>query len=268
LSTEPLAAQIVPRLPDGEAPLGQLLRVLEPFEAREVERVRGMLEIAAGLRPVPPLADLQEMRLLFVPGLTDKPWYERSAVPVSSALERGYPDIRDELTALRSQDRMFINYRASYGKGGNAPRDNDPGWRQFAFYRSGRRIDSNCERAPRTAAILDSLQISHDAAFSLLDPGTTIEPHSDWLNFWVTCHLGLEIPPTAWIRVGTETRTWREGECLVLSTSFEHEASNPSDQRRIVLLVDTWHPDLSPVEIEAMKQLRPHIERFLGLTPG
>lgn len=266
MSTDPLAPQVARSRPDAEAPLGQLLRVLEPFERREVERVRGMLEIAAGLRPVPPLGPLQEMRLLFVPGLTNQPWYERGAVPVSSALERGYLDIRRELTGLLSQE--FINYRASYGAGEHAPRDNDPGWRQFALYRSGRRIDSNCARAPRTAAILDSLPIAHDAAFSLLDPGTTIEAHSDWLNFWVTCHLGLEIPPSTWIRVGTETRTWREGECLVLNTSFEHEARNPSDERRVVLLVDTWHPDLSPVEVEAMKRLRPHMERILGVTPG
>ena len=266
MSTEPLASPILQRPPDDEAPLGRLLRVLEPFEAREVERVRGMLEIAAGLRPVPPLAPLQEMRLLFVPGLNDEPWCERSALPISSVLERAYPAILLELMALMSHD--FINYRASYGKGESAPRDNDPGWRQFALYRSGRRIDENCARAPRTAAILDSLPIAHDAAFSLLDPGTTIEAHSDWLNFWVTCHLGLEIPPGSWIRVGTETRTWTEGKCLVLSTSFEHEASNPSDQRRVVLLVDTWHPDLSPVEVEAMKRLRPHMERALGVTPG
>ena len=34
--------------------------------------------------------------------------------------------------------------------------------------------------------------------------------------------------------------------------TIEHEALNPSDELRVILIVDTWHPDLSPAEREAV----------------
>lgn len=43
--------------------------------------------------------------------------------------------------------------------------------------------------------------------------------------------------------------TVEEGKCLVFDDSFEHEAWNDdSDHSRIVLIVDVWHPDLTPEE--------------------
>src|SRR5206468_8159148 len=50
------------------------------------------------------------------------------------------------------------------------------------------------------------------------------------------------------LRVGSETRTWRKGKCLVFDDSFEHEATNPSERARVVLLVDVWHPDLTAAQ--------------------
>jgi len=38
----------------------------------------------------------------------------------------------------------------------------------------------------------------------------------------------------------------------VFDDTIEHEACNPSDRLRIVLIFDVWHPGLSPVEREAV----------------
>ncbi len=57
------------------------------------------------------------------------------------------------------------------------------------------------------------------------------EPISGWTS-----------PPTARMRVGTETKTWREGECLVFDDSTEHEAWNRSDRTRTILLCDFLNP--------------------------
>ena len=56
------------------------------------------------------------------------------------------------------------------------------------------------------------------------------------------------------MRVGTETRAWQEGRCLVFDDSWEHEATNPSDRSRSVLLVDIWHPDLTVQQRDELRE--------------
>jgi aspartate beta-hydroxylase len=40
------------------------------------------------------------------------------------------------------------------------------------------------------------------------------------------------------------------GECLILDDSFEHEVRHDGTRRRVVLIVDCWHPDLTEPERE------------------
>ena len=56
-------------------------------------------------------------------------------------------------------------------------------------------------------------------------------------------------------RVGAETRLWARGEALVFDDTIEHEAMNPTDELRVVLIIDVWHPDLTDVEKEAVGAL-------------
>ena len=39
-------------------------------------------------------------------------------------------------------------------------------------------------------------------------------------------------------------RRWAEGEVLLFDDSFEHEVWNETEQPRVVLIVDIWHPQL------------------------
>lgn len=43
---------------------------------------------------------------------------------------------------------------------------------------------------------------------------------------------------------------------MVLDDAFEHEVWNESDERRMVLIVDIWHPDFSEKEVTWMEQTR------------
>ena len=66
----------------------------------------------------------------------------------------------------------------------------------------------------------------------------------------VRCHLGLQIPAgECGLRVGKETRRWQEGRSIVFDDFYEHEVWNRTAEDRIVLIVDLWHPDLTPREI-------------------
>ena len=81
--------------------------------------------------------------------------------------------------------------------------------------------------------------------FSRLAPGAHIVPHcgyEGYSGYVLRLHLALDVPPGCAIRVGTETRSWQEGKCLVFDDSFEHEAWNRGDRTRTVLLCDFLNP--------------------------
>ena len=80
------------------------------------------------------------------------------------------------------------------------------------------------------------------ADFSFLPAKTQIKPHVGFTKMVLRAHLGLIIPEGCGIRVGNETRSWKEGKMLVFDDSFEHEAWNNSDQDRFVLMLDIANP--------------------------
>lgn len=58
------------------------------------------------------------------------------------------------------------------------------------------------------------------------------------------------------MRVGEETRYQEEGKAYVFDDSFDHEAWHDGDETRLILIVDFWHPDLTPVEIKLLNTLQ------------
>jgi aspartyl/asparaginyl beta-hydroxylase (cupin superfamily) len=88
--------------------------------------------------------------------------------------------------------------------------------------------------------------------FSLLAPGAHIPPHAGVANTRLVCHLPLIVPPGCWFRAGAETRPWEVGKAWIFDDTIEHEALNPSDSPRVILIVDTWHPGLSENERAAV----------------
>ena len=114
-------------------------------------------------------------------------------------------------------------------------------------------MKSGLASCPFTSNLIDGLPgIGEMAMVSRLEPGAHIEPHCGVSNTRLTAHLGLHVPEGAWFRVADETRPWIEGRCLLFDDSFEHEANNPTDDYREVLLVDFWHPELTAPEIELL----------------
>ncbi|GAB4562447.1 MAG: hypothetical protein Tsb0020_10770 [Haliangiales bacterium] len=252
-------------------PTQQLMAALEErFNLQQIPRITGMLEILAGSR-APELAPMQKLALpLFIPGISNYPW-SSERYPWLETLERGYETILAELDALIASGHQFGAYGPAYDRTDETiPAQDDmtvTGWRAFYFYRTGRRQDHACRLCPQTAELLEQVPIGQEALFSVLEPGAVIPEHTDGLNFFITCHLGLRVPPGCSIRVGDETRTWAPGKTILFNTSFLHAAENPSSERRIVLLVDVWHPELNQAEIEAITFLRPLLEREFGLKP-
>jgi hypothetical protein len=193
-------------------------------------------------------------RKVFYPGLSAKPWHEPSAFPIVGALESSFPTIRDEVISL--SPATFHSESEPIGRRGS--------WEVAFLYESGRRDAVICEACPTLARIVDEFSTIRTMGgliyLSRLRPGTRIRPHHGPTNLRLRCHLGVRVPPhSCGITVDAETRTWEEGKCLVFDDTFLHSAWNTSDEDRIVVVVDLWHPDLSADEVAVLSGLHRYI---------
>ena len=134
-------------------------------------------------------------------------------------------------------------------------------WTAVHLIARGERVEANARHCPKTMALLGQLpqpELAGDAPnamFSLLKPRTTIPPHHGIANFRLVCHVPLIVPPDCWFRVGGETRAWEVGKAFVFDDTMEHEAANDSDELRVVMIFDVWHPGLSALERSAIQAM-------------
>lgn len=199
------------------------------------------------------------------PGLVEREFHDRAAFPWLDRLEAATDAIRQEYVELAGgaagHFEPYIQYDATMPTRQWTGLNHSLDWTAFHLVRGGRRIEENASRCPRTMAALAAIDQpviagrGPNAMFSVLKPHTHIPPHTGVANSRLVCHLPLIVPSDCWFRVGAERRGWREGEAFVFDDTIEHEAMNASDHVRIVLIVDCWHPGLSPAEREAIRRL-------------
>jgi aspartyl/asparaginyl beta-hydroxylase (cupin superfamily) len=195
----------------------------------------------------------------YVPGLRSMPWWRPSELPFTVRLEENFKEIREEFFDLALSGSLRLHPQS---EGGPRRAITNGDWNIFELSSRGFLNSRNAVEAPVTTAIIDSFQdlTTHPMGlvyFSVLHPGVHVAPHCGPTNTRIRTHLGLEIPEGAWLRVGNEKAAWKEGRCLVFDDSWEHEASNPSDRMRAVLLLDTWHPDVTSEQRAEMLGQRP-----------
>jgi len=134
-------------------------------------------------------------------------------------------------------------------------------WGAFHLWKEGTRFDGACDRAPRTAALVESLPICRiegrapNVFFSILKAGAHIPAHTGVTNVRSVVHLPLIVPDGCEFRVGGETRPWRIGKAFAFDDTIEHEAWNRSNEDRAVLIIDAWNPHLSEQEREMVCRL-------------
>lgn len=249
----------------------QLFRgVLEPLRERygssELVRVERSLAIYFSDLPANIPDPRQKPKFLFFPDITSQPYYPRKQFPWLEALEAATDNVRDELRAVLAQERSLESFlgEPSTGAGQDLLRSSsqrDPAWDAYFFFRHGERYDEHCARCPQTTAVLDTLPLvrirdhAPETLFSVLSPGTHILPHTGVTNTRLVTHLPLIVPADCAISVGGEEHAWQEGRCVTFDDTWEHEAWNRSGQTRVVLILDSWHPDLSEVERAAVTDL-------------
>ncbi|GFM29932.1 aspartyl/asparaginyl beta-hydroxylase domain-containing protein [Novosphingobium sp. PY1] len=199
------------------------------------------------------------------PGLVEREFHPREATPWLAEVEAGFEAIREEMLALLHSERgelePYIQYEEREALAQWQPLNHSNDWSALHLLKQGVAVERNAAQCPRTMEILSRLPqprvagASPNAMFSLLAPHTAIPPHVGVDNTRLVCHLPLVVPEGCWFRVGAETRFWREGEAFAFDDTMEHEALNPSNVLRVVLIFDAWHPGLSAVEREAVSAM-------------
>jgi len=229
----------------------------EPLAAASPEaalRVRHAMEAQLGRRRVyvhQPLA-------LHYPYLPAIQFFERRLFPWFAELEAATPVIRAELQALLAEGGDGFTPYVRYPRGVPVNQwqklNHSDAWAARFFYQHGQRDEAMCALCPQTAAVLDRMPLfdlpgrGPTAFFSLLKPRTVIPPHTGATNIRTIVHLPLIVPDGCWFRVGNDTRPWIEGQAFAFDDTIEHEAHNPTDALRAVLILDTWNPLISEEE--------------------
>lgn len=252
--------------------------LIDKFGVSELKRVKQALDIYLEIDPTKPASPLQRPLFLYIPGLREQPYWssdEFKWAPLALELQ---PQIAEEARAVLERRESVIPFlQAGPGESldhylASTAAPGAPGaqaqWDAHFFYRHGERFEQHLLASPATAQLLErinSVQIAAHApeiCFSILAPHTTILPHTGVTNARLVAHLPLVLPGQCALRVAGQTREWRDGELLIFDDTFEHEAWNQSENARVILLMDTWHPDLGDVEKLAIKHLVEQIGVF------
>lgn len=196
--------------------------------------------------------------MLYFPQLAPIQFYDNEDFPWLRSVEAETDKIREEalgaLYADRSGFAAYVNHPDGTPVNQWAELNHSPRWSAYFLWQDGAKVKDHCEKCPHTERVLDAAPMAivpsraPSAFFSTLEPKTRIPPHTGVTNSRLVVHVPLVIPPACGFRVGNDAREWRPGHAWVFDDSIEHEAWNESDQLRVILIFDIWHPSLSMAE--------------------
>ncbi len=194
--------------------------------------------------------------------LTDKNprfFYDNRQFEYLQAVSDNFKIIRQELLDLieiKKEDQWLRTF-PTYVKS-----EKYKAWKVFSFIFFGMKFPENAKLCPKTAEIIYSIPEILSCDYSYLDANSHILPHKGYSRMVLRCHLPLVVPDEnlCALRVGNETRHWKEGELMIFDDSHEHEAWNKTNEKRIVLMFDIPNPLWGYTAHEISKYKIEHIE--------
>ncbi|MFM5908015.1 MAG: aspartyl/asparaginyl beta-hydroxylase domain-containing protein [Novosphingobium sp.] len=239
----------------------------------ESRRLRAFVDTAMGKRQI----FHNQCAGVHYPFIPEDEFFDRRHFPWLDELEAQHGQIKAELEALLTDPgdaiRPYVQMEKGTPEGQWSRLDGSLDWAACFLWEYGRKNTAVTDRCPQTAALLERLPLAKihgrapNAFFSMLRPHSHIPPHTGVTNTRAIIHLALDIPPGCTFRVGNETREWVEGKAFAFDDTIEHEATNPSDRRRAVLIIDTWNPHLSERERQALVEYFVAADGALAGTP-
>jgi tetratricopeptide (TPR) repeat protein len=201
-------------------------------------RIRRAIWVQTHPEPVEFRTPLQRPGIFYVPELPALEVTPTARLPWAASIEACTSDIREEyLSAVAAGARLDPYVEADV---------RNPLWGALRGRQdwSALHLFKSAEAQPIRPM---------EVFFSRLAPGTHIPPHHGVANHRITVHLPLIVPEGCAIRVGTHTHVWEEGRLFAFDDSFEHEAWNRGTRERVVLIFESFHPDLSAPERRAIE---------------
>ena len=141
-------------------------------------------------------------------------------------------------------------------------------WSKIYFLNQGSRCEQNRIMYPETWRVLSNCSnlmrncLFGYQFFSVLKPGSTINPHVGPTNVRLRGHLSIQIPNLlsseyCHMNVNGQETSWESDCMIVFDDSFLHSVvydADSSRSERVVLLLDFWHPDLTNDEKECLSE--------------
>lgn len=239
----------------------ELTRIVSNEKSEETKRFLKFVDCLfnpTAINPYRSRAD-QQPSYLFYPELNQKPWYDKPEIKLPENLN--IQEIQKEtLELLNSHQRKpYFDSEQKIDHVLESVRKN-ANWSAVKIMdQSGWKVE--LESFPHLQSYINSLPLAScpphapEVVLSILEPGTHIPPHYGISNFKLATHLPIIVPEgDLSITVGGETVKWVEGLPIAFDDSFLHEAINNSNQTRVVLIADIWHPDLTVDERQWLTQ--------------
>lgn len=181
----------------------------------------------------------------------DPPIFSTAQFPWVKALEDNWQTIRNEGdVVLRRKDDVPSLVRISPDHKGIA----DEKWKSFFLWGYGYRIDENCARCPKTAALLAQVPGLISGFYSIMESRGRLVQHRGVTKAFFTTHVGLRVPQDwerCYIIVDGTKLHWREGEAIIFDDTFEHEVLNDTPEDRVILLLHVKRPVRFPGSLVA-----------------
>jgi tetratricopeptide (TPR) repeat protein len=229
------------------------------LHSQSVESTKGSTRIANAIWPqthneqVNYLTDGQKPHLFYIPELEAKPIHESNQFDWCQLLEESFDDLTDEFVKLLSLiEQKGVPYLdGSYKVKGFESLVGSKNWTALNIYKDGVANNSLLSLMPKTAKVLAGIPLykvdgkPFEVFFSLLKAGQHIQPHFGQSNHSLTVHLPIIVPKGGYLTVANEIRAWQKGKVIIFDDSYIHEAINPSEEDRVVMIFSIWHPDLS-----------------------
>ena len=190
-----------------------------------------------------------------LPELPTTPWFEGDAL--ARRLSGAWAGIREDFIRVQARMRPHPDTVEVVSQGA---------WPAIMVTGAGGRLDDSLQgRLPHLAPLLDENDLCLNFGFIFFAgtvPGTKIEAHSGSSNMRLRHHLAVMCSDDldAEMIVDGEARRWRQGHCLVFDDAYAHAVVHRTGAVRVILSVDTWHPNLEPEEIAILSH--PVFARF------
>lgn len=175
--------------------------------------------------------------------IPNTPILDLAMFPGAEELEANWEIVRDEFLALQQSERALPPLADISPD--HASIAEKTKWRAFFFYGYRMRVDKNCAKCPKTAALLDRFPGLETAMFSVMSDGTYVPHHRGVTKATLKFHLPLILPrdmTQCFIEVDGQNYRWSQGKMFIFDDCYRHAVTNKSGDERAILLLEVRRP--------------------------